>query len=249
MLYTYIKVCYAKLNMPFRRLKEITRRLKERFVKPKLVSEQRKYPKLEELDWESGRLAKATEQRPRQFKIEDKTYWGREFVSQQQLDINLHLLSRGISVEIPLVTKPVGEKRRVLYLGAGDHLYYLRQALTNPEKELIAKQIAEIISRMHNENIAHNDTHPSNFVMSKNFKVTLIDFKRAGLDPKLDWNNHEQIYFAFSMDYDGLRTTFHQLNIPYELRVKAFKTIVNGYVKMSLENKAKLFSMIEQEYL
>jgi len=234
--------------MPFHRLRELATRLKERFVKPRPVLEQRKYPRVEDLHWESGLLIKASEQRPRRFKIGDKIYWGREFVSQEQLDINSHLLSKGISVEVPLTMNPVGERRRVLYLDAGDHLYYLRRVLTTPEKETIAKQIAEIISRMHNENIAHNDTHPSNFVMSKQFKVTLIDFKHAAFDPNLDWNNPEQIYFSFSMDYHNLRTTFHQLRMPYELLVETFKSIINGY-KMSPENKAEVYYMIENEYL
>lgn len=202
--------------------------------KPLKPKEPYKRPEIKTYD---GRIVGARETRTRGFVLEDgRKMYSRENISQEELNILRKALQAGISVEIPFMFEPKGEKRIMGYIGGGKKLgeILLIGKITPAQKFSYIEQISQIMSGLHNLNIEHWHPLVRNFVVDKFGKVRLIDFKYAK-EKQIDWNDAESIWNAFRSDYEKLTYSLLYFDLSYEEMFNFFKSLLQRYKKIKKE--------------
>jgi tRNA A-37 threonylcarbamoyl transferase component Bud32 len=129
----------------------------------------------------------------------------------------------------------------------GTALQFMAQKpLSQQAQKKVIQGMIDYFSKLHSLGVEHH--HPgSNNIVFHNGRISVIDFKYASINRKLDWSNPETVFRFFKSDYRNLLGVLNEAKIAVISKSDFIEELVSGYTKMTAENKHKLTEMIKAE--
>lgn len=171
-----------------------------------------------------------------------RVFFSRTGVDPEKLAIQWGLVKAGLLVEEPFEREPKGEKRLMGYFSAGNTVQDILPMLNPREKRNVAKQIIDLITKLHNMETSHKHPHLKNMAI-RSGKLRLIDFKLVKrVSP--DWAEARSIFNCFRTEYAVLRNDLGILELPYKERKALLRRLISGYKKMPKAEREKLCQIV-----
>lgn len=118
-----------------------------------------------------------------------------------------------------------------------------RKPFNRKTQELIVNGILRYFSKMHSLGVEHHHPGIHNIVFH-NGRISVIDFKYAERNPKLNWKNPFEVLKFFGEDYRTLLMALKDAKIGVISERNFIERLIAGYTKMSPENKLILVQQI-----
>ncbi|MDO8428661.1 MAG: lipopolysaccharide kinase InaA family protein [Candidatus Diapherotrites archaeon] len=182
------------------------------------------------------------------------TWFMRNILSQEQLEMIQKLRKLGVNAEKPVFEKTIGGNITVFY-EHGETLHTVLKKLVDKKKKtqwkivkkLALRQLAKELAKMHCEGIEHGHPHSHNLTW-KRFRIGLIDFSKA-IQRQINWSDANSTYSSFRDDYHYLGSRVLKFEFGMKLKEvrEFFQKVVNNY-PCTEQVKQKILEQITEDF-